>query len=141
MPNISHPVDARLLHRELGQAALTATATLGSYSQRVAMRTSYVTQLLMEAIKVSGGNESYTVVVEVSNDAFTTVEVAAILSLGHTSVRIGGAPSNAAGDMRQFYWTTEVNGIVYKDWRIRVIMAGTSPSLTASAFTAPNNNF
>lgn len=141
MPNLIHPVDSRLLHRELAQAALTATTTLGTYNQRTAMRTSYVTQIIMEAIKVSAGNELYTVVVEVSNDSFTTVEVAAILSLGHTSVRIGGAPSNAAADTRQFYWTTEVNGVVYKDWRIRVIMAGTSPSLTAAAFTAPNNNF
>lgn len=141
MPNIMHPVDARLLHRELGQAALTATATLGSYSQRTAMRTSYITQLFIEAIDVSSANELYTVIVEVSNDSFTTVEVAAVVSLGHTSVRLGGAPSNAAGDRRQIPWTTEVNGIVFRDWRIRVIMAGTTPSLTLSAFTAPSNNF
>lgn len=135
MPNIFRNFDSRLEHRALGSAALTATATVASESERVAQRTRYVTKFIAEAIKISANNEVYTLVAEVSNDSFSTFQTAGILSLGPTETRIGGAPDSAAGDTYDLYWSTEVNGTVYKNWRIRAILGGTSPSLTLGCWS------
>lgn len=135
MPNKFYPFDKRLEHRAIGSAALTATTTLATISQRVAMRTAYLTRIMLESIDVSSGNELYTFVVEVSNDSFTTVEVAGMLTLGHSSVRQSGAASNVAGQLYEMMWESEVAGVVYKDARIRVIAAGTTPSIAPATYS------
>lgn len=136
MTNMYHPLDARLEHRAIGAAALTATTTIATVTGRAAQRTPYRTLLNIESIKISANDEAYTFVVEVSNDDFTTVEVAAELTLGATEVRTGGAPDNAAGDNYEMLWTTQVNNAGYQDWRLRMIAAGTSPSIGFSAFSS-----
>ena len=135
MPRASHDYafDARLEHRAAGSAALTADTTIDTVQQRAQTRTEYVTILRLETVKVSAGDEEYRFIVEVSNDAFSTVEVAEVVSLGATGARIGGAPSNAAGDEYHLHWNTEVNGTQYKDWRLRLDVSGTSPSIAFSA--------
>lgn len=129
MQSHDYAFDARLEHRAVGQPALTAATTIVSRDQRAKTRTEFVTQFMVESIDVASGNEEYRFIVEVSNDNFATVETAAILSLGHTSARLGSGPSNAAGDMYQVPWCTEVNGAHYQSWRIRLETAGTSPSI------------
>lgn len=133
MPNKFYPTDARLEHRAIASAAITATATVATVTQRVAMRTDYTTMIGVEAIKISANNELALFVVEVSNDSFTTVEVAGMKDFGATEVRQSGAPDSAAGDQHEMVWNTEVNGVVYKDWRLRAIISGTSPSITFHA--------
>lgn len=128
--NVYRNFDSRLEHRALGSAAVTATATVVTKAERVPQRTRYATKFILEAIKISANDEAYTFVVEVSNDAFTTKEVAAVLSVGPVETRVGGAPDNAAGDEYDLFWSTEVNGRVYEDWRIRLVIAGTSPTIT-----------
>jgi hypothetical protein len=135
MPNKYYPSDARLEHRAPASAAVTATATVDTISQRVAQRTEYLTQVNIEAIKISANNEAYNFVVEVSNDSFTTVHVAASYDFGPTETRLGGAPDSVAGDFNEFPWCSEVEGTVFKDARIRVIIAGTSPSITFACRT------
>jgi hypothetical protein len=125
-----HAYDTRLDHRAVGSAALTATATLDTITERAAQRTAYRTLVGLEAIKISANNELYQVVVELSNDAFSTVEVAAIGDFGATEVRQSGAPDSAVGDTLELMWTTEHNGTKYAASRIRAIIAGTSPSVT-----------
>jgi hypothetical protein len=133
MPNKHYPFDKRLEHRALGSAALTATTVLDTITERAAQRTMYLTKVMLEAIKISANDESYKVVVECSNDDFSTLEVAATLSLGATEVRESSAPDSAVGDDYDIYWCTEINQRKYQKSRIRLVVAGTSPSITLSS--------
>ncbi|EEW56978.1 hypothetical protein SCH4B_4399 [Ruegeria sp. TrichCH4B] len=133
MPNKFYPFDKRLEHRAIGSAALTATTVLDTIAERAAQRTMYLTKVMLEAVKISANDESYKVVVECSNDDFSTVEVAAVLSLGATEERESGAPDSAAGDEYDIYWCTEINQRKYQKSRIRLVAAGTSPSITLSS--------
>jgi hypothetical protein len=134
MPNMFHPFDARLDHRALASAALTATTTIGTIDQVAAMRTAYLTKVMLEAIKISANNEVYNLCIQVSSVSnFATFETAAILSLGPTETRIGGAPDSVAGAYYQLYWTTEVNEVVYQYARLRLVLGGTDPSITLAA--------
>lgn len=135
MPNIFRNFDSRLEHRALGSAAMTSTTTLVTKAERVAQRTRYVTKAIIEAIDIASNDEVYTLVAEVSNDAFSTKEVAGILSFGPTETRVGGAPDNVAGDEYDLHWSTEVNGVVYKDWRLRLIVGGTTPTITLGCWS------
>ncbi len=136
MANKQYAFDDRLKHREVASAAVTATATVATIDQRVAMRTDYVTLIGIEAIDIADNDELYTFVIEVSNDDFSTVEVAEIRDFGATEVRQSGAPDSAAGDRIEMQWSTEVNGVAYKDWRLRVVISGTSPSITYHAHSS-----
>jgi|TARA_R110000824_G_scaffold401032_1_gene610405 hypothetical protein len=133
MPNKYYPTDARLEHRAVAQAAVTASAVIDTIDQRAAMRTDFTTIIGLEAIKISANNELYQFVVEVSNDDFTTVEVAAVKDFGATEVRQSGAPDSAAADQHEIEWNTEVNGVVYDKARLNLIIAGTSPTITFHA--------
>lgn len=124
--------DTRLEHRAAGSAAVTASTTVADIDQRAATRTEFETILRVDAIKITANDEEYRFLWEVSNDDFTTFETAAILSLGATEARLGGAVDSAAGDEFDVPWRTEVNGASYKAWRIRLVVAGTSPSITFS---------
>lgn len=136
MPNKYYAFDSRLEHRAVGAAAMTTTTTLDTISQRVAMRTEYVTKVGIEAIDIANSDELYTLVVELSNDSFSTVVVAATHDFGDTAVRQSGAPDTVAGDELEFIWHTEYNGVTYKDARLRMIVAGTSPSITAHCWSS-----
>lgn len=135
MTNKYYPFDSRLEHRALGAAALTAATVLDTITERAAQRTMYLTKVNLEAIKISANNETYQVVVECSNDDFTTIEVAAILDLGATEVRQSGAPDNAAGDEYDIYWASEINGKKYQKSRIKLFTGGTSPSITLGCWS------
>ena len=134
--NKMYTPDSRLIGRAVGQVALTANATVFTKTQLAKTRTEYVTQINIEAIDIANTDEEYRFVFECSNDSFSTVETAAIVSLGATGARLGGGPDNAAGDEYQIPWNTEINGKSYKDWRIRLEVAGTTPSIQFSMFIA-----
>ena len=52
MPNKYYPTDARLEHRAVAQAAVTASAVIDTIDQRAAMRTDFTTIVGVEAIKI-----------------------------------------------------------------------------------------
>lgn len=128
--------DARLEHRPSASAALTASATIATLTQRAQSRTEFVTIARIEAVKVSAGNEEYRFIWECSNDGFATVATAAILSLGANGARLGNDPASVAGDEYDVVWNTEINGRSYKDWRIRLEVSGTAPSIAFSMNSA-----
>lgn len=130
MPNMYHHFDSRLEHRALGSAAMTSTTVLDTVTQRAQERTAIRTLVNIEAVKISANNEIYQVVCELSNDDFSTVEVAALADFGATEVRQSGAPDSAAGDTAEILWSTEKNGVKYEKYRVRTIIDGTSPSIT-----------
>lgn len=141
MTNMNHPTDLRLIHREVARAALTSTATLATIAERASQRTSYRTLVNVESIKITANNELYKVVVECSNDGFTTVEVAEVRDLGATEVRESGAPDSAAGDTLELLWATEINGTKYAASRIRLVISGTAPSIGLSCRSSITGSF
>lgn len=136
MKSHNYAFDSRLEHRAAASAALTADTTFTSQSQRAATRTMFVTTVRVESIKISANDEAYNLLFEVSNDGFTNTETAAVLSLGATEARIGGAVDNAAGDEYDVHWNTGVNQTSFKEWRIRLDVDGTSPSIAFSMSSA-----
>ena len=135
MSNKAYAFDSRLEHRALGSAALIATAILATITERAAQRTDYRTIATVEAIKISDNDELYQVVVECSNDGFTSLEVAGIADFGATEVRQSGAPDSLVGDFCEIYWSTEINGTKYAASRIRVITAGTDETITLGCYS------
>ena len=137
MSNKFHALDVRLQHRDPGSAAVTSTAVVETINQRAAGRTDYLTKIHVEAVDIVSSDELYTFVIELSDDNFSNVrEVAAIRDFGDTAVRQSGAPDTLAGDNIEMFWSTEVNGVVYQDWRLKVFMVGTTPSLTYHAYSS-----
>lgn len=135
MGNIAVSFDVRLQHRAPGAAAITSTTTLDTITERAAQRTVYRTLVNVEAIKITANNELYNLVVQLSNDDFTTIEQAAILSMGATEVRVGGSKDSAAGDTYEVMWSTEADGVKYAAARLRLVVAGTSPSITLNSYS------
>lgn len=136
MPNMYHPFDSRLEHRALGAATLTSATVLDTITQRAAERTAYRTVVNVESIVIANDDETYQIVVELSDDNFSTVnEVAAILDLGATEVRQSGAPDSAAGDSYEMLWTTECNGVKYQYARIKIFMAGTAEEIGLGCYS------
>ena len=123
------PFDSRLEHRAAGSAALTTTTTLDTQTQRTNTRTEFVTKFYIESVDVANGDETYTLSVELSDDNFSTInEVAAVRVMGDAT-QITEAGDTVAGDEYELWWSTEVSGVTYRYWRVRLIVAGTSPSM------------
>jgi hypothetical protein len=138
---MTHPFDSRLEHRALGSAAITATAVLDTITQRAASRTAYRTLVTIESCKISANDELYQVVCELSDDDFSTVAAAvAVADFGATEVRQSGAPDTAVGDTAEIMWSTEYNGAKYQYARLRLIAAGTSPSIGLGCFSSVLGN-
>jgi len=137
MPNKHYPFDSRLEHRALGSAALTATTVLATITQSAAMRTDYLTKVIIEAIGIANSDELYHIVVELSDDNFSTVnEIAAIVDFGDTAVRQSGAPDTVAADEVEFAWSTERNGVVYRYARLKLFVAGTTKTITLGCYSS-----
>lgn len=93
------------------------------------------------AIDVTTGDEAYSLMLEGSPDAaFGTAGNIRVVS----ELRIGGAtfttPNGAADGVGRFAipFRNERNGTLYRYLRLYTLIAGTSPSLTFSAFLAKN---
>lgn len=130
-----HPFDSRLEHRAAGSAAMTSTTTLDTITQRAASRTMYLTKLYVESIAVDGGDESYTLSIELSDDNFSTInEVAAQRVMGDASL-LTEAGDTVAGDEFEVYWTNEVSGVTYQYWRVRIIHAGSTSSIACHCYS------
>lgn len=135
MGNFAISFDSRLQHRAPGAAAITSTTTLDTITERAAQRTVYRTLVNVEAIKITANNELYNLVVQLSNDSFSTIEQGAILSMGATEVRVGGSKDSVAGDAYEIMWSTEADGTKYAAARLQLIVAGTSPSITLNCYS------
>ena len=138
MSNKFHALAVRLQHRDPGSAAITSTAVVETINQRTAGRTDYLTKIYIEAMDIAGNDELYAFVIEVSDDNFSNVrEVAAMRDFGATEVRQSGAPDTLVGDNIEMFWSTEVNGVVYQDWRLKVFISGAgSETITFHAYSS-----
>lgn len=87
------------------------------------------------ACKTSGGDESYEIRVQLSNSAtFASGVVTAVaLKLGHQSVT-GSTAASPAVARYELPFCNEVSGSLYRYARLAHAIAGTSPSISYSAF-------
>lgn len=127
--------DTRLQHRAPASAAMTATTTLDTQQQRDVTYTEFETIVYVEAIDVANGDETYTVVVELSDDNFATVKAECARIILGDATQLAGDADTAVGDKYRIMWHNEWAGVVYRDWRVRVIIAGTSPSITLNSYS------
>ena len=89
--------------------------------------------LNISAIKISADNEIYTVHVQAGNDAsFTKSLSLCSKELGHNSVLQGSLDSKISRIV--LGCQNEHAGVIYPFLRLRFVVAGSSPSITLSAF-------
>lgn len=132
-----YPLDALTLFGE--DVTLTATGNFQKDAADVVLkigkgRQDFALVADVSAIKVSAGNERYTLCLQGSDseDFSTAIENLGVIDLGHTSVRFGGARTSTPGR----YGFDLSNDILdeFEFVRLRLIAAGTSPSITLSAW-------
>lgn len=132
-----YPFDKELEVRAPGSAAVTATGYLGDqFDTLSAVHTEFVLVLNIAAIKVSAGNEIYTVQVWGSNTADRSdARVLAMVQLGDTAAKVGDTADDAVGDQIVLPFITQrPAGTYHRYLDVRLVAAGTGPSITLSAF-------
>jgi len=134
--------DNALLIRAAG-AAITATETGSVILDLGAGMMDADLVVDVTAIDVTTGDEAYSLMLEVSPDAtFGTagnIRVAAELRIGGATFT---APNGAADTVGRFIipFRNERNGTIYRYARLYTLIAGTTPSLTFSAFLAKDDD-
>ena len=133
--------DAALIIRPAG-AAITATETNATILDLGNGLIDGYLVLDVTALDTVTGDESYEVMLEVSPDAaFGTaanIRVAAEMKIGGAT---GAAPNGAADTIGRFVipFRDERNGTTYRYARLYTVIAGTTPSITFSAFLAKDD--
>lgn len=89
----------------------------------------------VSAIDVASADEVYHLLLQGSNDSFSTKETVAQYSLGASAARPGAPVASVIGRY-EIPFTTEQHDTVYSDVRLYVDLAGTSPSITFKAWIA-----
>jgi hypothetical protein len=125
-----------LIKREPGQAAVTATAYIGTqHDQSAAAATDMVCVINIDAIDVASGNEVYTWRIVGSNVADRSDgEVLAMAMSGDASTITIETLDSAAGDRLVIPFRTEKNRRNFRYVDLHLTVAGTTPSVTFSAY-------
>lgn len=92
------------------------------------------------AIDISSGNELYDLYLQGSDSPTlaSNVFTLAHLQLGHSSVLLGGANVSSVVGRYEVPFTNVVAGTILLDYvRLRLVAAGTTPSITFDAWIAP----
>jgi hypothetical protein len=124
--------------RDVAQVAVTATGFIGTQlDQGAAVFTDMVLVLNVEAVDVSSVNEVYTFRVVCSNLANRSDgEVVAMATLGHAATITIETRNTAAGDRIVVPFRTEKNRTAFRYVDLHLTAAGTTPSITFSAYLA-----
>lgn len=138
MPDKFFAIDAAtgLIKRELGSAALTADAYVGTqHDQGGAAVTDIVAVIDVEACKVSAGDETYTLRIVGSNVADRSdAQILDTLELGDAGTIAIETVDTVAGQRFVMRARTERNDIAFRYIDLHLDVAGTSPSITFGAF-------
>lgn len=138
MPSKYFALDAAtgLIKRELGLAAVTATAYIGTqWDQGAAVITDLVAVIQIEAIDISSTNEVYTFRVTGSNVADRSdAQVLGMAMVGDASTITIETVDSAAGDQIVIRCRTERNNTSFRYIDLHLTAAGTTPSITFGAF-------
>ncbi len=141
-----YPFDRNLAFSD--GATLTATGNVQFNSADVILdlgagRIDAVLRMNVTNVKVSAGNEGYTWLLQGSNtsDFSAGVENLAIVDMGHSSVRQGGASASSSTGMFEVPFTNNKNDTEYRYGRLRCVIAGTTPSITVQQAHIANPSF
>lgn len=133
----TYPFDKELEVRAMGAAAITAAAYAGDQFDTLgSVHTEFVLVINLETVKVSAGNEAYTILVVGSNTADRSdARVLASLVLGDTAAKTLDTVDDLAGDQIVIPFITQrPAGTYHRYLDVRVVPAGTSPSIQFGAF-------
>jgi hypothetical protein len=138
MPSKYYAIDAApgLIKREVGLAAITATAYIGDqHDQGDAVGTDFITIINIEACKVSAGNEVYTFSVVGSNVADRSdAELLGQITLGDAGTIAVETRDTIAGDRAEIRCRSEKNDTEFRYLDLHLTAAGTSPSISFGAY-------
>lgn len=125
-----------LIKRELGLAALTATAYIGTqWDQGDAVVTDLACVINIEAIDISSTNEIYTFRLVGSNVADRSDgQVLDMAIVGNASTATIETRDSAAGDQIIMRARTEKNDTFFRYIDLHLTAAGTTPSITFGAY-------
>jgi hypothetical protein len=133
----TYPFDKELEVRAMGSAAITADGYAGDQFDTLgAVHTEFVLVLNLEAVKVSAGDEIYTIRVLGSNTANRSdARVLAALDLGDAAAKAQDTADDAVGDQIVIPFITQrPAGTYHRYLDVHVDVGGTSPSITLGAF-------
>lgn len=138
MTSKTYAIDAApgLIKRELGLAALTADAYVGTQQDQGGDAiTDFVAVISIESCKVSAGNETYTLRVVGSNVADRSDgQVLGTLELGDAGTLPVETVDTTAGDHRVIRCRSEHNNTAFRYLDLHLDVNGTSPSIGFGAF-------
>lgn len=138
MPSKTFAIDAStgLIKRALGQAAITATAYVGTqWDQGGAVITDGICLIQIEAIDVSSANETYKFRIVGSNVADRSDgQILACAETGHAATQTIETVAGAAGQQIPIRFRTEKNDTAFRYIDLHLLAAGTSPSITFGAY-------
>lgn len=125
-----------LIKRELGSAALTADAYIGTqWDQGAAAATDFVCVVDVEACTVSAGDETYTLRLVGSNVADRSDgQILDTLELGDAGTLAIETVDTTAGDRFVMRARSRRNGTDFRYIDLHLDVAGASPSITFGAF-------
>lgn len=125
-----------LIKRELGSAAVTADAYIGTqHDQGAAVATDLVCVIDVEAVDVSSGDELYTFRLVGSNVSDRSdAQILDTLELGAAAALPIDTVDTAAGQRFVMRARTERNGTAFRYVDLHLDVAGTTPSITFGAF-------
>lgn len=133
----TYPFDKELEVRAMGSAAITSDGFAGDQFDTLgSVHTEFVLVLNIEAIKVSAGNEAYTIRVMGSNTANRSdARVLAEITLGDASAKPQDTADDAVGDQIVIPFITQrPAGAYHRYLDVHVDVTGSSPSITFGAF-------
>ena len=137
MPSRYFAIDASagLIKRALGQAAVTATAYVGTqWDQKAAAITDLIAVIQIESINVAAGS-IYTFRLVGSNVADRSdAQVLAVGQVGLASVVTIETRNSAAGDQLVLRGLTEKNDTMFRYIDLHVTIAGGSATITFGAY-------
>jgi hypothetical protein len=133
----TYPFDKELEVRAMGAAAITADGFAGDQFDTLgSVHTEFVLVLNLETVKVSAGNEIYTIRVLGSNTADRSdARVLAALDLGDAAAKAQDTADDAAGEQIVIPFITQrPAGTYHRYLDVHVDVGGTSPSIVLGAF-------
>lgn len=131
-----YPYDALTVFED--NATETATANLANILEMGDGRIDAVAVFDVSAVDIANGDESYQILVQGSNDAgfASGIENLAIIDLGAAAARLGGADVASLIGRHEAHFANAMNGVEYKYVRARLVIAGTTPSITLTAWVS-----
>jgi hypothetical protein len=133
----TYPFDKELEVRAMGAAAITADGFAGDQFDTLgSVHTEFVLVLNLETVKVSAGDEIYTIRVLGSNTANRSdARVLAAIELGDAAAKPQDTADDVAGNQIVIPFITQrPAGTYHRYLDVHVDVGGTSPSIVFGAF-------